>query len=132
MNPDQMDSIARTFLMEMQACVRAIDFRGAHALFAEDVIAFGTYASVLTGRQRLEREQWRKVWPNIRGFTFRFDEVRCLGNGECICVVVPWDSLGTRADASTFQRPGRATLLLVEQEGRWVAIHSHFSLAPSQ
>jgi ketosteroid isomerase-like protein len=115
----------------MQACVRTNDFQRARALFDNDVIAFGTYASVLTGRERLENEQWRNVWPNIREFTFRLDEARCLRNADAICVVAPWDSIGTRADGSPFQRPGRATLLLTERDGQWVAVHSHFSLAPS-
>jgi ketosteroid isomerase-like protein len=127
-----MDAIARTFLTEMQACVRAVDFDRAHALFAEDVVAFGTYAAVVSGRDRLEHEQWRNVWPRIREFTFRLDELHCLGNAEAICAVVPWDSSGTAADGTPFPRPGRATLLLVERAGQWVAIHSHFSLAPAR
>jgi len=129
-NAEQMQSIARHFLTEMQACVRSVDFHRARPLFADDVVAFGTYATVITGRDRLEREQWRNVWPNIRDFMFRLDELTCLGGGDAICVVVSWDSLGTRADGTTFERPGRATLLLAERGGSWVAAHSHFSLAP--
>lgn len=130
---DRMDATAtaRAFLSEMQACVQAVDFARARALFAEDVVAFGTYATVVTGRDRLEHEQWRNVWPNIRDFRFRLDEVHALGDGDVICVVVPWDSLGTRAGGETFDRPGRATLLLVQRGGHWVAAHSHFSLAPT-
>jgi ketosteroid isomerase-like protein len=125
-----MTSIARAFLTEMQTCVRAVDFERARPLFAEDAVAFGTYATVISGRDRLEQEQWRNVWPNIRDFTFRLDDLHCLGEASQICAVVTWDSLGTRPDGSTFQRPGRATLLLAERDGRWVAQHSHFSLAP--
>jgi ketosteroid isomerase-like protein len=125
-----MTSIARAFLTEMQTCVRAVDFQRARPLFAEDAVAFGTYAAVISGRDRLEQEQWRNVWPNIRDFTFRLDELHCLGDANHIGVVVTWDSRGTRPDGSTFDRPGRATLLLAERDGRWVALHSHFSLAP--
>jgi len=124
-------AIARDFLVEMQECVRAVDFVRAHALFAEDVVAFGTFATVVSGRDRLEREQWRNVWPNIREFTFRLDELHCLGSEQAVCVVVPWDSVGQGADGKLFSRPGRATLLLVPSDGRWVAKHSHFSLAPA-
>jgi ketosteroid isomerase-like protein len=122
---------ARQFLLEMQTCVRAVDFERARPLFAEDAVAFGTYAAIVHGRDRIEREQWRNVWPAIRDFTFRLDELECLGNERALCVVVPWDSLGTAADGSTFSRPGRATLLLEPRDGRWVATHSHFSLAPA-
>ena len=126
-------SIARAFLSEMQACVQAVDFVRARPLFAEDVVAFGTYAAVVTGRERLEREQWRNVWPRIRDFRFRLEQMHVLANnGDEVCVVVPWDSQGTRTDGETFDRPGRATLLLVQRDGRWVASHSHFSLAPAR
>jgi ketosteroid isomerase-like protein len=121
--------IAREWLREMQACVRSVDYARARPLFAEDVVAFGTFATVVSGRDRLEREQWRNVWPTIRDFTFRLDELRCLGTDQALCIVVPWDSLG-QGDGEAFDRPGRATLLLRPSGERWVAAHSHFSLAP--
>jgi ketosteroid isomerase-like protein len=127
--PD-LETIAREFLLEMQACVRAVDYERARRLFADDVVAFGTFATVVTGRERLEHEQWRNVWPTIRDFTFRLDELHCLGTSDSLCLIVPWDSVGSAADGRSFARPGRATLLLVPRASRWVATHSHFSLAP--
>lgn len=128
---NRLYDVAREFLERMQSCVRDVDYERARALFAEDVVAFGTFAVVVTGRDRLEHEQWRNIWPTIRDFTFRLDSLHCLGNADALCVVVPWDSLGTRADGTAFSRPGRATLLLEQRDGRWVATHSHFSLAPA-
>jgi ketosteroid isomerase-like protein len=126
-----LNEIARTFLIEMQECVRAVDYARARPLFAENVVAFGTFAAVVEGRERLEHEQWRHVWPNIRDFTFRLDELHTLGTELWICVVAPWDSVGHRVDGQSFSRPGRATLVLSRRGDGWVAIHSHFSLAPS-
>jgi ketosteroid isomerase-like protein len=116
----------------MQASVRSIDYARARPLFAEDVVAFGTFAAVVSGRERLEQEQWRAIWPTIRDFTFRLTQLHCLGDDANLCVVVPWDSLGQRDDGQAFDRPGRATLLLTFRGGRLVATHSHFSLAPMQ
>ena len=131
MTAPSLTEIARGFLLEMQDCVRAVDYERARSLFAEDVIAFGTFAAVVEGRERLERDQWRNIWPTIREFTFRLDELHCLGTTEALCVVLPWDSTGRRAEGESFSRPGRATLLLVRRDNRWVAAHSHFSLAPA-
>lgn|SRR5437763_1053745 len=131
MSPPRLEEIARAFLVDMQECVRSIDYSRAHALFAEDVVAFGTFAAVVSGRQRLEREQWRNVWPTIRDFTFRLEELHCLGTKQALCVVVPWDSVGRGPDGQPFNRPGRATLLLAPRGDRWVATHSHFSVAPA-
>jgi ketosteroid isomerase-like protein len=124
-----LDELAREFLLEMQACVRAVDYARARPLFAENVVAFGTFAAVVSGRDRLEHEQWQNVWPTIREFTFRLDELRCIGTDQALCIVVPWDSVGQR-DGEAFDRPGRATLLLRPSGDGWVAAHSHFSLAP--
>jgi ketosteroid isomerase-like protein len=121
---------ARTWLTALERCVRAVDYEGARPLFAPDVIAFGTYARLVAGRDALEREQWRVVWPAIREFAFRLEEAQCVGDETMLGVIVPWDSLGVKSDGVTFSRPGRATLVLVRREGRWAAIHSHFSLAP--
>lgn len=122
---------ARTWLTALERCVRAVDYASARPLFAPDVRAFGTHAEIVSGRDALEREQWRVIWPTIRGFAFRLQEVACVGNESILGVVVPWDSLGVESDGTTFPRPGRATLVLVRRDGRWVAIHSHFSLAPA-
>jgi ketosteroid isomerase-like protein len=121
---------ARDWLLEMQASVRSVDYERARPLFAEDVVAFGTFAAVVSGRERLEHEQWRNIWPTIRDFTFRLEQLHCLGSGDALCVVVPWDSVGQREDGHAFNRPGRATLLLTSRGGRLIATHSHFSLAP--
>jgi ketosteroid isomerase-like protein len=129
---DPLATAARDFLAEMQACVRAVDYVRARAIFADDVVAFGTFAAIVVGRDALERDQWRNIWPTIRDFTFRLEELQVLGGDAHVCAVVPWDSLGVRPDGTTFDRPGRATLLLEPRGNRWVATHSHFSLAPAR
>src|ERR1700682_1657269 len=95
---------AREWLLEMQASVRSVDYVRARPLFAEDVVAFGTFATVVSGRERLEHDQWRNIWPKIRDFTFRLDRLHCLGSDEALCVVVPWDSVGQRDDGQAFDR----------------------------
>lgn len=129
-NTHPLAGAARRWLKALEGCVRAVDYGAARPLFAPDVLAFGTHARVVAGRDVLEREQWQIVWPAIREFAFRLEEACCVGNEFMLGVVVPWDSRGVTSDGTTFSRPGRATLVLVMREGRWVAIHSHFSLAP--
>ncbi len=129
-DPGQV-AIARRWLSEFQAHVRAVDFEAARPYFADDVVSFGTHAEIVVGRVALERDQWRHVWPHIRDFRFRLADVRCFGDDDGLVVVVPWDSRGVRPDGSAFARPGRATLVLALRDGRWIAAHTHFSLTPS-
>ncbi len=130
-NHDGPARSARLWLQALQKCVRAVDYTAARKLFAADAYAFGTRAAIVRGRGALERGQWRRVWPRIRDFTFRLAEMHCVGSETDLCVIVPWDSRGVNADGSTFARPGRATIFLTHRGGRWVALHSHFSLAPA-
>jgi ketosteroid isomerase-like protein/uncharacterized damage-inducible protein DinB len=122
--------VARRWLSTLQECVRAQDYRRARDLFGAEVVGYGTRAEVAVGLEALEREQWRQVWPRIRGFTFRLEEVRCYGDDTALCIMVPWDSQGTEGDGATSSRRGRATLILAPAGGHWRAVHSHFSLVP--
>jgi ketosteroid isomerase-like protein len=114
----------------LERCVRAVDFTGGRDLFAEDVVAFGTRAEVVTGLEALERQQWQGIWPNIRDFTFVFDQLHAGHDGNLAWGVVPFMSTGFHPDGTPFERPGRATIILERRDGRWLAKHSHFSLYP--
>jgi catechol 2,3-dioxygenase-like lactoylglutathione lyase family enzyme/ketosteroid isomerase-like protein len=121
----------RDWLRALQACVRARDFDGGRRLCAPDVIAFGTVADFVEGVDNVVERQWRPVWPNIRDFTIRVDAARGARQGDQAWVVAPWDSLGVRPDGTTFPRPGRLTIAFARRQGRWLAVHTHFSLTPS-
>ena len=129
-NTPSRTEVARRWLTALEQCVRTVDYPAARSLFAENVISFGTAATIVQGREALERDQWQAVWPYIRDFTFRLEESHCLGDEPGLCVIVPWDSLGLRPDGSAFSRPGRATFFLTLRGEEWVAVHSHVSLAP--
>lgn len=123
-------SEVRTWLLEMQVCVQAVDYERAKALFLPEVISFGTYSGVLNGLEDLAHNQWGRIWPNIREFTFRLSQLRTDATGDLAWAACPWDSLGQRDDGTTFARPGRMTVILVNRNQRWLAAHTHFSLYP--
>jgi len=122
----------RRWLVEWARCIRAADYHGARALFADDVTGFGTYAAVAHGRGALERKQWRHVWPHTDGFRFALRGLHCelSADGRLAMVWVRWSSNGRRASGAPFRRPGRATIFLRREAGRWYAFHTHFSLVP--
>lgn len=120
---------ARAWLIELQECVRAVDYERARKLFAEDVVSFGTQVNSIEIRlDEVEREQWHEVWPRVRSFTYRLEDVRCFGDEGCLIVLVPWQSVGVRADNTTYERDGRTTFVLARRDGRWVCVHFHSSL----
>ncbi len=119
------------WLEEFEAACRGRDFTAGRRMFAPDALAFGTYATAVRGLENIEREQWRNVWPRIRGF--RFEERPVIQTaGDSAWIAAEWSSEATGPDGRPFRRPGRGTFVLARRDGRWLCVHSHFSLLPSQ
>ena len=120
----------------LERCVRAVDFDAARPIFAEEAVGFGTYGAMLDGLDALVAGQWQQIWPNIEGFTFDLDTLRfgaaCPdeGGGSLVWAICRWDSVGHDAGGGTFDRPGRATVILERRQGVLKALHTHFSLVP--
>ena len=108
----------------------AVDFASARAIFAPDVVSFGTRADVAVGLDALQTNQWEGIWPNIEAFRFDLDGVHAAGDGRRAWGAATWTSTGFDESGRPFPRPGRATILLEQRDGRWLAVHTHFSLFP--
>lgn len=122
----------RRWLAEWGDEVAARDFDTAERRFADDVVGFGTRATVARGLGALRSDQWQHVWPAIDGFGFDVDEadVWVADDRSTAVIAAPWHSTGKTAQGTTFPRGGRATVVLTRAEGRWVGRHTHFSLEP--
>jgi ketosteroid isomerase-like protein len=129
--PDMSEREAVEWLREFEAACRERDFASGRRLFADDAVAFGTWATAVTGVANIEREQWRNVWPRIREFRFEERPVARV-TGDAAWIASQWSSDATGPDAQPFTRSGRATFVLARHGGRWLCVHSHVSLLPSQ
>jgi ketosteroid isomerase-like protein len=113
--------------------VAAADIRSGRQRFNEGLIAFGTHADVVIGRQQVEAGQWSQIWPAIEDFAFDVEQlaVRASPDALMAVAVVPWTSTGIHADGTRFERPGRATIVLERNSPSdpWMGTHTHFSLA---
>jgi ketosteroid isomerase-like protein len=130
-NPDDL-ALVRKWFERLSEHVRAVDFAGARPLFAEDMIAFGTFADFITGREAVERAQWRSVWPVTSEFRWRLEEVRAIVAADRLSAVGMgvFDSTGYDQSGKPYDRPGRATIALSRAAigADWVADHTHMSL----
>ena len=124
-----------TWMRAFASCVRERDFARGRELFADDVSSFGTAARRARGLAVLERDQWRRVWPETEGFEFDVDTMDVVASDDrsLVAVLAGWQSRGVAEDGTTFPRRGRATVLLARRPGAphgYEAVHSHFSLVP--
>ncbi len=127
---DDPVAAARDWFAELGRCCAAVDYDSAEAIFAPDVVSFGTRADVVSGLGPLRRNQWEGIWPNIADFRVQLDSVRSGGDDRHAWGVATWTSTGFHESGEAFFRPGRATVTLERRGGAWLATHTHFSLNP--
>jgi ketosteroid isomerase-like protein len=131
--PDPLDiALIRQWFKRLSEHVQAIDYEGARPIFAEDMIAFGTFTDFTFGREKVEQEQWRNVWGTIRNFRWRLDAVEGIVSADRLTAIGMdiFDSDGFNPDGSRFDRRGRATVIFARQKvgEPWIATHTHMSL----
>ncbi|MGH2734991.1 MAG: YybH family protein [Actinomycetota bacterium] len=105
-----------------------VDYESARAIFSPEVASFGTQADAVAGLERLQAEQWEQIWPRTSGFRVLMETVRAGGDANVAWGMATWSSLGYDERGNSFERPGRATVVLTRSTDRWTAVHTHFSL----
>jgi ketosteroid isomerase-like protein len=111
---------------------RAVDYEGARPIFADDMIAFGTFTDFMHGRELAEQKQWRNVWGTIRNFRVDLDKVEAIVSADRLTAVGMgvWTSDGFYPNGDPFVRGGRATVVMGRHKpgDPFVASHTHLSL----
>ena len=118
------------WLQAFASFVRNVDYESARPLFHPEVIAFGTHRDVISSLEQWVASQWDNVWPKTSDFYFDLEQTKILisDDSSMATVIAPWTSTGYHQDNSTFDRPGRATMIFHKQEDDWICVHSHMSL----
>jgi ketosteroid isomerase-like protein len=119
------------WLARFAECVRAVDYAAARPFWHPDIVVFGTYQELVRGLTAWTETQWDNVWPKTDGFAFDLENTAVLasGDGTMATAIAPWTSTGFYPDGTRFERPGRATIVLMcQSDGRWLGVHSHMSL----
>src|SRR5438105_1162121 len=130
----QADAATRTYfvswLERFSGYVREVDYAAARPLFHPDLLAFGTHRDIIEGLAAWQATQWDNVWPKTSDFRFDTSAARVLVSSDntMATVIVPWASTGYHQDGSTFERPGRATMIFQRGGDLWLCTHSHMSL----
>jgi len=124
------ETAVRDWFERLGRCCAAVDYDSAESIFADDVVAFGTRMDVVSGRDALRRNQWEGIWGRIADFAIDMDGIHAGGDDSHAWGVATWTSTGYHEDGSSFSRPGRCTVALARRDGRWLAVHTHFSLFP--
>ena len=120
-----------SWLETFSGYVREVDYASARPLFHPDVLAFGTHRDIISGLAVVADDAVGQCLAEDLGFPLRHRR------GARARVGRQHDGDGGRRrgpapaisqDGSTFDRPGRATMVFSKQDGAWLCTHSHMSL----
>jgi ketosteroid isomerase-like protein len=129
--PEDLAAV-RTWFDTLSTHCRAVDYEGARPIFADDMIAFGTFTDFMHGRELAEQKQWRNVWGTIRNFRYDLGKVEAIVSADRLTAVGMgvWQSDGFYPNGDKFERPGRTTVVLGRHKvgDPFVATHTHMSL----
>src|SRR5258708_23869737 len=132
-HPDDLAAVRAWFDTLARHC-RAVDYEAARPIFAEDMIAFGTFTDFMMGRELAEQKQWRNVWGTIRNFRYDLDTIEAIVSADRLTAVGmgTWQSDGFHPNGDRFDRPRRTTVTLRHQAVRdpFVPTRTHTSLFP--
>ena len=123
------DAVREWFERLGQHCAK-VDYPSAQAIFAPDIVSFGTRADIVSGLSALQSNQWEGIWPNIQDFKIEAGSIASGGDERHAWGVATWTSTGFDEEGHPFHRPGRATVVLDRRRDGWLAVHTHFSLFP--
>jgi ketosteroid isomerase-like protein len=130
-HPDDLAAVRAWFDTLAKHC-RAVDYEGARPIFAEDMIAFGTFTDFMHGRDLAEKQQWRNVWGTIRNFRYEPSKIEAIVSADRLTAVGMgvWQSDGFYPNGDRFDRPGRTTTVMARLKigDPFVATHTHMSL----
>jgi ketosteroid isomerase-like protein len=122
----------RDWLDRFAACVREVDYAAARPFWHPDIVIFGTYRDLVKSLSAWSERQWNNVRPRTADFRFDLANTMVMASpdGAMAVAIAPWTSTGFHENGMRFDRPGRATIVLVRQpDGHWLGVHSHMSLA---
>src|SRR4029077_14721940 len=130
LNPVNAEDLAavRVWFDTLSKHCRAVDYEAARPIFAEDMIAFGTFTDFMHGRDLAEQKQWRNVWGTIRNFRYEAGKIEAIVSADRLTAVGMgvWQSDGFHPNSDRFDRSGRTTVVLGRQKvgDPFVATHT--------
>ncbi len=125
-------NLIKTWFDNWGEFVSNLDFSSAGQMFANDVVAFGTWMDTVEGLDNLIEDQWKNIWPTIKDFRFLTETLQVQISPDQLFAVAMliWNSTGLDKTGAAYKRPGRATVSLRRKNlsSPWKGTHTHLSL----
>ncbi|NNM32565.1 MAG: SnoaL-like domain-containing protein, partial [Gemmatimonadetes bacterium] len=96
-----------------------------------DFTSFGETDLYLNEGKDYELRAYADYMTRVDGVHTEMHQPSVTVQGDVAWITYYWTDAGTRADGERFTSRGKSTRIFVREDGRWLCIHGHYTLAGS-
>ena len=122
--------IVKFILIDMWDAIEKGDIERYASYVHEDFTQFGEYDSVLRSGKAAEVKGIKDWIDSSTAIHTEMKEPKVTVNGTTAFITYYWSDSGT-TDGKPFATRGKSTRIFVKINGKWLCIHGHYTLLPS-
>ena len=122
--------IIKSTLIDMWDAIEKGDIERYASYVHEDFTQFGEYDSVLRSGKTAEVKGIKDWIDSSTPIHTEMKEPKVTVNGTTAFITYYWSDSGT-TDGKLFSTCGKSTRIFVKRNGKWLCIHGHYTLLPS-
>ena len=122
--------IVKSILIDMWDAIEKGDIERYASYVHEDFTQFGEYDSVLRSGKAAEVKGIKDWIDSSTAIHTEMKEPKVTVNGTTAFITYYWSDSGT-TDGKPFATRGKSTRIFVKINGKWLCIHGHYTLLPS-
>ena len=127
-NPDVEDEI-KAVLVDMWAAIEDEDLDRYASHVHPDFTSFGETDLYLNEGRDYELRAYADYLSRVDGVHTEMHQPSVTVRGDVAWITYYWTDAGTRANGERFTSRGKSTRIFVRENGRWLCIHGHYTLA---
>jgi len=119
----------KAVLVDMWDAIEQEDLERYASHVHPDFTSFGETDLYLNKGKEYELRAYADYLQRVDGVHTEMHQPQVTVRGEVAWIVYYWTDAGYRADGTRFTSRGKSTRIFVRENGRWLCIHGHYTLA---
>lgn len=121
----------KAILVDMWDAIEQEDLERYASHVHPDFTSFGETDLYLNEGKAYELRAYADYLSRVDGVHTEMHQPSVTVRGDVAWITYYWTDSGTRADGERFTSRGKSTRIFVREDGRWLCIHGHYTLAGS-
>ena len=128
---DQVADEIKAILVDMWAAIEEEDLERYAGHLHPDFTSFGETDLYLNEGKDYELRAYADYLQRVDGVHTEMHQPQVTVRGDVAWITYYWTDAGTRTGGARFTSRGKSTRIFVREDGRWLCIHGHYTLADS-